>query len=85
MLTPKERGRILAMFRALRRLPEDRWEAKGVRRAGPESPVYRFNPTRSLVVFFTPEGEGRFLLEDIMSAEVVEQITCSLQESPPRP
>ena len=66
-LSPAERESLLAKFAALRNLPPERWAEQGVRKLRPDNPLRLVPFTSELLVFFTPQPEGGFLIEDFVS------------------
>ena len=80
LLTQTELDAVVAKFNVLHRLPVDQWKSHGVHVS--RGSLFVFQPTSDLLTFFSMQEGGRFLVEDVVSRELVETISSSLHEQP---
>jgi hypothetical protein len=79
-LTPDQFEAVTVKFTTLRQLPVEDWQREGVRLV--KAPVYAVRLARGdLNVFFSPQPQGRFLIEDFASQERLDWVAESFARS----
>jgi hypothetical protein len=85
MLWPQEREALFAKLRQLRELPREKWEEQqALPLEAPSQDTFLVPVTDDMLVYFTPQPDGTWRVDDLISQEELDGFPPTQPENAPR-